>query len=36
MIYEINFGLRCAGRSAQLDGYTRMVQTITVNSFSPI
>ena len=33
VIYEINFGLRRAGRRAQLDGFARMVQATTVLDF---
>ena len=33
VIYEINFGLRHAGRRAQLDGFARMVQATTVLDF---
>ena len=31
--YKINFGLRRAGRRAQLDGFVRMVQVTTVLDF---
>jgi tRNA(fMet)-specific endonuclease VapC len=33
VVYEINFGLRRAGRRAQLDGFARMVQATTVLDF---
>ncbi len=33
VIYEINFGLRHAGRRAQLDGFARMAQATTVLNF---
>ena len=33
VIYEINFGLRHAGRRAQLDGFARMVQATTALAF---
>lgn len=33
VVYEINFGLRRAGRRAQLDAFARMVQTVAVLDF---
>lgn len=33
VVYEINFGLRRAGRRAQLDGFARMLQTTKVLDF---
>lgn len=33
VVYEVNFGLRRAGRRTQLDAFARMVQVTTVLSF---
>lgn len=33
VVYEVNFGLRRAGRRAQLDSFARMVQVATVLDF---
>ena len=33
VVYEVNFGLRRAGRRAQLDSFARMVQVTTVLDF---
>jgi tRNA(fMet)-specific endonuclease VapC len=33
VVYEVNFGLRRAGRRAQLDAFARMVQVTNVLSF---
>jgi len=33
VVYEVNFGLRRASRRAQLEGFARMVQVVTVLPF---